>query len=526
MAEMHWTDDDISRFWDGLSRLDPAPPFVGEGPDAGTAESVRQLHTMSRAAPPLKARARLDQAMRPLLMSASKMKELPGVDQAEILLLPEHRTHPNGAKPFAGPVRAHRRAPLHGRMRWVALSLAAALLLLLTGAGIYLFNDRHDDQPSAIPAAIQETPSREIDASDPATFVWETTGGSEPLMDPTDVTFDPQGNLWVTDGYNSNFQIFTPDGVFLETWGEQGSENGQFNLRSPEVYGAAAFDADGNLYVADIGNFRVQKFDSNREFVTAWGSEGVGDGQFQRLIDIAVDDQGRVLALDKLREDVQVFDGDGAFLFKFGRLGNAEGEFSGPLGLSVGLDGRVWVADIGNNRVQVFDKEGTFLAAYGEFGTGPGQMYGPHDVAVDKDGHVFVAEFHGDRIQVLGPDGEFLASWGEYGAEEGQFRQLEDVVLDDDGGVYTTDPNVNRVQKFELNYTSDAASTQDNSAGTSGDAAAATLVWAVTGGPVPRVANRIGGRSRRKSLGGRGRRIPLSGEQVQQSFVNNRNLIR
>ncbi len=74
--------------------------------------------------------------------------------------------------------------------------------------------------------------------------------------------------------------------AFLAKWGSEGSGDGQF--RSP--WGIAV-DASGNVYVADFGNDRVQKFGPDGAFITKWGSEGTGDGQFayQNPTGLAVD---------------------------------------------------------------------------------------------------------------------------------------------------------------------------------------------------------------------------------------------
>ena len=62
------------------------------------------------------------------------------------------------------------------------------------------------------------------------------------------------------------------DGLkFVRTWGGEGDDPGEFN--SPL---GIATDADGNVYVGDTGNTRIQKFDSNGNFITDWGSGRVG----------------------------------------------------------------------------------------------------------------------------------------------------------------------------------------------------------------------------------------------------------
>src|SRR5206468_10221457 len=85
------------------------------------------------------------------------------------------------------------------------------------------------------------------------------------------VAIDGSGNVYVADAGNNRIQKFDSTGTFLTTWGSFGSGNGQFNL-----LGGVATDGSGNVYVADDGNNRIQKFDSTGTFLTTWGSPGPG----------------------------------------------------------------------------------------------------------------------------------------------------------------------------------------------------------------------------------------------------------
>jgi DNA-binding beta-propeller fold protein YncE len=84
--------------------------------------------------------------------------------------------------------------------------------------------------------------------------------------------------------------------------GSPGSNDGQLN--SP---GGMATDEQGNLYVADWGNNRMQKFDSSGKFLFKWGSGGVGDGEFNGLADVALDGQGNVYVVDYFNNRIQKF---------------------------------------------------------------------------------------------------------------------------------------------------------------------------------------------------------------------------
>ena len=66
-------------------------------------------------------------------------------------------------------------------------------------------------------------------------------------------------------------------------------------------------DREGNVYVADTHNHRVQRFNRSGEFLGMWGSRGTADGQFSAPVGMAVDDEGKVYVVDQWSRRVQVF---------------------------------------------------------------------------------------------------------------------------------------------------------------------------------------------------------------------------
>ena len=79
----------------------------------------------------------------------------------------------------------------------------------------------------------------------------------------TDVAWDKEGNTFISDGYiNSRVAKADKDGNWLKSWGDRGKEPGQFN--TPH---SIATDANGNVYVADRGNRRIQVFDGEGKFL-------------------------------------------------------------------------------------------------------------------------------------------------------------------------------------------------------------------------------------------------------------------
>src|SRR5919199_1020478 len=134
---------------------------------------------------------------------------------------------------------------------------------------------------------------------------------------------------------------------FQAAWGSGGGGNGQFNV----PYGVAV-DPAGNVYVADSGNNRIQKFSGSGEFQAAWGSGGGGNGQFDAPYGVAVDPAGNVYVADSAHDRIQKFSGSGEFQAAWGSIGEGNGQFNVPYGVAVDPAGNVYVADTLNDRIQ------------------------------------------------------------------------------------------------------------------------------------------------------------------------------
>jgi DNA-binding beta-propeller fold protein YncE len=301
--------------------------------------------------------------------------------------------------------------------------------------------------PEATPVARATPAARAVPVA------WQSTGGADlPFVDPFQLTIAPDGTLWVADGQNSRFQHFAPDGTFLEVWGTPGSGEGEFDFTFVDwdASGAMAFDAAGNRYVADPGNHRVQKFDPNGAFVMTWGQEGSEPGEFGHIYDIATDGAGRIYVIDDVRNDIQVFDGTGRLVATIASQGLGAGEPFDTGGLAVAPDGTIWVADWGTARLQQFSPEGRFLTSVGGFGSAEGSFRGPIDVAVDQEGRVFVVDNGNDRVQVFDREGRFLIAFGTFETDTAEFAMPAGIAVDDTGTLYVSDVGFDRVTAFRL----------------------------------------------------------------------------
>ena len=90
------------------------------------------------------------------------------------------------------------------------------------------------------------------------------------------------------------------------------------------------------VFVADIKNNRIQKFDTEGNFITKWGVLGKGDGEFDHPGDIALDPEAEILYVtDIYNNRIQKFDYDGNFISQWGSLGSGAGQFNRPAGITI-----------------------------------------------------------------------------------------------------------------------------------------------------------------------------------------------
>ncbi|MGC4107841.1 MAG: PQQ-binding-like beta-propeller repeat protein [Thermomicrobiales bacterium] len=311
-------------------------------------------------------------------------------------------------------------------------------LYAITGSGMLAARDL--STPSSRGGAVpMTTPAATPAQSTGATEVWSLTqGGSEPLFHPSAVRISPDGMIWVPNGRTSQYQIFTPDGAFIETWGKPGNGPGQFNfLRNNsggDTFGAVAFAPDDTFYVADLGNHRIQHFAADRTYLGEWGSFGANDGQFISPIDIAVDSHGNVFVVDDKRNDIQKFDAGGKHLATFGGYGHGPGQLDFPGFMALDRDGNVWVADGENGRIEQWTNEGVFVR---EVTLDEITMI-PVALAFDRDQRLYVTGTN-SRIVVLDPALSVVSSWDLTTAHGAPLTTPSGIQVDDEGAVYIAD---------------------------------------------------------------------------------------
>jgi hypothetical protein len=168
-----------------------------------------------------------------------------------------------------------------------------------------------------------------------------------------DVAWDRAGNIYVADGYskttgNARIAKFDKDGHFIKSWGSRGSDPGQFN----SIRGIV-IDAQGNVYVADAGNRRIQVFDGDGTVKSQISGIGVPSamcitpGSHQYLYssnsnDPETLDDGEIYKLEL----------DGRVIGRFGKAGRVMKEFGAVNALDCRSENELFVGELTNWRVQ------------------------------------------------------------------------------------------------------------------------------------------------------------------------------
>lgn len=161
------------------------------------------------------------------------------------------------------------------------------------------------------------------------------------------------------------------------------------------------------LYVVDTQQDQVVVFDADtykelRRIGRGGQNHYLTDpGDFAAPTNVALDKDGNVYVTDTLNNRVEIFDADGKFISWFGKHGDGPGYFARPKGIAVDSDGHIWVMDQYQDRLQVFDREGQLLTYIGGHGNYPGQFASGVGVAVDKWNHVYATDQYPGRLQMF-----------------------------------------------------------------------------------------------------------------------------
>lgn len=244
---------------------------------------------------------------------------------------------------------------------------------------------------------------------------------------PIGMAFDASENLYIADQNNHRVQKFDSNGNFIRAFGAS-------YLSSPQ--GVAVSPSNGYIYVANNYPAQIVKFDSNGNYI------GVVTPPSNRATGLAFDSSSNLYLTSWYDNVVYKFSSSDTYISSWGGLNQ-------PYGVAVDHNNNVYVVNSGTSNVKKYDTNGGLLATISSAGSADGQMNYPMYIGVDSNNNIWVSEQNNNRVQKFDSSGNFLARIGgpTSGSSDGQFWAPQGVLVASNGNLYVCDLS-GRIQVF------------------------------------------------------------------------------
>ena len=171
---------------------------------------------------------------------------------------------------------------------------------------------------------------------------------------------------------------------------------------------------NNELVVRNCSTNQMVIFNEKLEYLRVIGGTGNGNGKFQRITGIAINNKGYLYVADRDLHCIQKLTMNGQFVSQFGSEGTAEGQFISPYGLALSRSELLFVCDYNNHRIQVFNNE-LFSYSFGHYGTEPGNFNSPCDLTLNGyEDQLFITEYKNHRVQIFTVSGKFIKVFGNF----------------------------------------------------------------------------------------------------------------
>ena len=227
----------------------------------------------------------------------------------------------------------------------------------------------------------------------------------EQLKSPYLMAKGPNNELIVNNDSTHQLVIFDEQLQYSHVIGGRGNGNGKFQLIT-----GIAVDNKGYVYVADYNLHCIEKLTMNGQFVSQFGSKGTDEGQLSSPLGLVLSQSELLFVCDSRNHRIQVFKNE-LFSYTFGQYGKEPGCFNYPRDLTLNSnEDQLFITDRDNHRVQVFTPSGQFLRIFGNFTDIPFKLQSPVGIYYSPDNHLLISSYDNHCVLAFDEDGRFVSA--------------------------------------------------------------------------------------------------------------------
>ena len=267
----------------------------------------------------------------------------------------------------------------------------------------------------------------------------------EGISDPAGLACNHEGQLFITCAEWKGVLIYNRDGDKIGEYVPSLTKFTPYKLAGSCYYPKGiAIDEDGNFILVDTWNHRIQQFElcsdlKEENVLKCVGEYGSGDEQFNTPLRAQISkENGDVYVCDKKNHRIQVLDRNLNFKNSFGKRGDDPSEFFNPQDIAFDSKGNIYVVDCGHYEIKVFSQNWEYLGAVGGEGQGRGTFQEIIGIYIDQKDYIYVTDFRWNCVQVFDPQREFVMQVLLPKIQEGKTSMPVAITGDCSGYVYVS----------------------------------------------------------------------------------------
>jgi len=216
---------------------------------------------------------------------------------------------------------------------------------------------------------------------------------------PLGIGIDSSDRIYVADSGNHRVQIFSSEGKYRSQFS---TETQQQQIKPSDPTDVVVDSAASKCFVVDNDNHWIFAYDLKMgKPLGVYGTMGMEKNEFRFPFLLDMDQEGNLYVVEAINTRLQVLNIEGDYITTIGGWGVEMGEFYRPKGVAVDTKNRVFVSDSYLGVIQVFDRDGTFLSILGDEKGSITRFETPTGIFIDKQMRLYVVEMLANRVVVL-----------------------------------------------------------------------------------------------------------------------------